>query len=741
MVDLTPYIAIRPGSACADPKQAFLDYISQFGLKQPRTLITGRIDRVDGPEDKTNKKSGWYVYHEIPDKDDGHIIGIASFGCWKTGLSEFWCSKSEQHMTEKERSNYFVAREALKQAQVSEEADRHREASIRAAEICATATDCTTHPYLDRKQVKPATGLKIGQDGRLIIPMLKDSQPVSLEYIFPNGDKRRLTGGNPKGAYFKFEGAGAVYIAEGYATAASVYEATGGTVYACFNAGNLYEVAATVKGFHPSEKIIVCGDDDTKVPGNPGRTKAEQAAQGLGLEAVFPPGFKDFNDFHVASGLDAVRDFLMPKAKAYEKTLTDSVIPRPPGILGDIYDYYNATSGNPQPGFAVQTALGVCSVISGRSYKTSLENYPSLYLLNVGKSGTGKEHAKTVVEKILFQCGHADLIAGDGYTSAGAVFSALLDKPRHISVIDEFGRYLEAGRDMKGGNHNQREANTKLMESIGRAHSVIRPPTYSSMTLKKDQAAELKNRQVFNPSITLLTMTTPETLFRTLDMGAIKDGFVNRFIISISDAQRSVRKHMQPIYVPMKISEWIAAVTQRHGKLHSAADPAMPVVLEFSDQAMQKQNEFQQYCVDKANYLERFGMAELPGRSNEMAMRLSLIVALAKNPGAVVISGDDMDWSIAYIKSCLEATIEKLKVSISSSEFEGDKKEILADLRDRGAEGITWTAMQKNAPYSKHRQKDLREILIALREADLAVDEPFTSTKGGRPTVRWMAIK
>jgi len=122
-------------------------------------------------------------------------------------------------------------------------------------------------------------------------------------------------------------------------------------------------------------------------------------------------------------------------------------------------------------------------------------------------------------------------------------------------------------------------------------------------------------------------------------------------------------------------------------------------------------------------------------------MRISLIVALAKHPGAVVISGADMDWSIAYVKACLESTIEKLKVSISSSAFEGDKKEILADLRERGAEGITWTAMQKNAPYSKHKQKDLREILIALRDADLAADEPFTTGKGGRPTIRWMAIK
>lgn len=741
MVDISHYIAARLGTSCLDPKTEFLNYITKFGIKPPHSLVMGRIDRVDGPEDKPNKKSGWYVYNEIPDKNDGHIIGIASFGDWKTDINETWCSKSEQHMSHSEREHYFIAREAMKAAQAEEESTRHKYAAERAAQIWSVASDCVCHPYLERKGVKAHPGVKMGQDGRLIIPMVREGEIKTLEYIFPNGDKRRLTGGDPKGAYFKFAGTGGIYIAEGYATGASIHEATGWTVYCCFSSGNMYEVAASVLVDNQGQKIIICGDDDKEVKGNPGRTKAEQVAQGLGLEVVFAPGFKDFNDLHAAQGLDSVKNYLQPKSVAYEKKQIVSVNTRPPGILGDIYDYYNATSGNQQPGFAVQTALAICSVILGRSYKTSFENYPSLFLLNVGKSGTGKEHAKTVVENILFQCNHENLIAGDGYTSAGAVFSALLDRPKHISVIDEFGRYLEAGRDMKGGNHNQREANTKLMESIGRAHSVIRPPTYSTMTVKKDQADEMKNRQVFNPSITLLTMTTPETLFKTLDMGAIKDGFVNRFIISISDAQRSVRKHMPPIAVPMRISEWVHAVTKRHGRLHSAADHSMPVIIEFSQEALDKQNEFQQYCVDKANYLERFGMAELPGRSNEMAMRLSLICALAKNPLAVSISGDDMEWSIQYIKSCLETTVNHLKVSISSSQFEGDKKEILADLRNRGKEGITWSQMQKNAPYSRHKQKDLRDIMGALKDADLAVDEPHINEKGGRPTIRWVAIK
>ena len=124
-----------------------------------------------------------------------------------------------------------------------------------------------------------------------------------------------------------------------------------------------------------------------------------------------------------------------------------------------------------------------------------------------------------------------------------------------------------------------------------------------------------------------------------------------------------------------------------------------------------------------------------------MAMRISLICALARDPWTDEISGEDMRWAIGYMKECLERTIDKLKISISHSDFEHQKKEILADLREKAPGGITWAQMQKTAPYSQHKQKDLKEILQALKDADLAGDEPYQNPNGGRPTVIWRALK
>jgi len=732
---------------CADPRTAFLNLLASEGFHPPKVLSIGHIMRFDGPEDKRGKASGWSYYQEIEDSaSSGHVIGIASYGDWKAGFQKDWCSRASHQMQPAERAHYYAAREKIKAEYEREQIEKHTQAAKRAYEIWTAQPQATDiHAYLKLKGVKAAHGVKLAKDNRLIIPVAVDNQIVSLQFIDGSGEKRFLTGGKIKGGYFVIEGqSDIIYITEGYATGASVHEATGKTVYIAFNAGNLYEVAGTVKANHSHARIIIAGDDDVLSTGNAGRSKAEQASEGLGIECVFPQGFIDFNDQHQAQGIEQLTRFFNPKRletyEPKERNSADSVA-APAGVLSDLIDYYHATSGNVQHGFAIQTALGLCSIVLARAYKSSLENYSSLYLLNIGKSGTGKEHARTVIETILLQANSLHLIAGDGYTSGGAVFSTLLDRPRHLTIIDEFGRYLEAGNNLKAGNNHQREANTKLMEAIGRGHSIMRPPSYSSMTLKKDAADAIKNRQIHNPAISLIAMTTPDTFFNTIDMGAIKDGFMNRFIISISDAQRTVRRHKPAVAVPDRIVRWINDVSARSDKIHTAADPAEAIVLEFTNDANECQEQFQEYLIEKGLYLEKFGMDELIGRSNEMAMKISLICALSENAKATEIELRHMQWGVEYIKHCLEKTIDKLKISVSHSDFEHQKKEILNDLRGRGVNGITWAQMQKVPPYSQHKPKDLKEIMQSLKDADLAGDEPYVHPNGGRPTILWRALK
>lgn len=144
------------------------------------------------------------------------------------------------------------------------------------------------HPYLVRKQVK-AFGIRQYRNC-LVIP-LRDTLGVihSLQFIDAEGNKRFLAGGAIAGNYHaigKYQGT--LCIAEGYATAATIYEATEHATAAAFNANNLKAVALSLRCKFPKAKIILCADNDRFTFGNPGVVKAREAAIAVGGYLTVP---------------------------------------------------------------------------------------------------------------------------------------------------------------------------------------------------------------------------------------------------------------------------------------------------------------------------------------------------------------------------------------------------------------------------------------------------------------------
>jgi len=206
----------------------------------------------------------------------------------------------------------------------AEEAARQDKAARRALAIWQAATPAPIdHPYLIRKQVKPH-GLRCGQwqrvitvddgqrktltiDNALLLPLFNESGEIrSLQAIFPekhqiiDRDKDFLPSGGLAGLFW-WIGAktDTVLICEGFATAATLHEETGHRVYMAFTANNLLAVGRIVREKLPKAEIIFCADNDTQTPGNPGLTKAEEAAIEVdGLIAV-PPIYGDFNDLAI----------------------------------------------------------------------------------------------------------------------------------------------------------------------------------------------------------------------------------------------------------------------------------------------------------------------------------------------------------------------------------------------------------------------------------------------------------
>lgn len=189
-------------------------------------------------------------------------------------------------------------------------------------------------PYLLRKGVK-AHGLRYMADGTLLVPMrnavgelmnvqrIAPAKPSKEEERQGKTEKRYLPGGRKSGLFHWIGQPGAqasaLLVAEGYATAATLHEATGHPVAVAFDAGNLGQVAGVLRSVFPKARILVCGDDDADTAArtgtNPGREKAlaaarSAAAEGLPALTAFPEGLprggSDFNDLAAHAGLPAV---------------------------------------------------------------------------------------------------------------------------------------------------------------------------------------------------------------------------------------------------------------------------------------------------------------------------------------------------------------------------------------------------------------------------------------------------
>ena len=183
-----------------------------------------------------------------------------------------------------------------------------------------------THPYLVSKGVR-AHGI-LQHDDKLLIPLQDGAGAVwSYQSIDANGEKLFPYCARKEGCFFvigKLDPTGEILIFEGFATAASVHEATEKSVVVALDCGNLRSVGDALKGKYPEALLVFCADSDAWTAGNPGENKAVAAARALGGKVAVPifskprlAGQTDFNDLAAAEGQDAVRESIA-KAKTPE---------------------------------------------------------------------------------------------------------------------------------------------------------------------------------------------------------------------------------------------------------------------------------------------------------------------------------------------------------------------------------------------------------------------------------------
>jgi len=290
-----------------------LDVARGFGLDVEHINQDGVLHRVK-TFTQPKKRNGWYICDPLG--------GFLVIGDWQSGLKKVW---SLNECKEKYQHQLSIDKEALKhkKAKEKQEIKKKRDQQISAensAKLYYSSNKVLSHPYLKAKQINGIDGLRVNR-GSLLVPMFDISEigsnVINVQSIHSNGTKRFMKGGRVQGACFPIgkqkKGINTVYIAEGFATAATVHLITHDLVLAAMNAGNLKAVALSARKRWPRAKIIIAGDDDwntqMKTRINVGIDKAKEAAISVGGFTCFPPftdeqrkaKLTDWNDYLLAN--------------------------------------------------------------------------------------------------------------------------------------------------------------------------------------------------------------------------------------------------------------------------------------------------------------------------------------------------------------------------------------------------------------------------------------------------------
>ena len=297
--------------------------------------LDGEFHEFTAPGDRRGSKKVWYKAFS-----DGRPNGW--FGHRSRVPTCRWVYDGEVPDLRIDRNRIEQERQARRAAQEA----AYRAAAARAHAMLDVAQAASTeplHPYLSRKNVLPF-GVFVGDwvkarpdlpagnvivPNTLLIPVRREGRLWSLQGIAADpasaamAPKEFMRGGRTAGGYHAIgspqlvHGRPMIIVCEGYATGASIHQATGHFVLVAFNCGGLKPVAEFARRARSNARIVIASDNDRLTmrgsrPWNPGVEHARAAAEAAKASVVVPtfPDLDgrstDFNDLHAMAGLDEV---------------------------------------------------------------------------------------------------------------------------------------------------------------------------------------------------------------------------------------------------------------------------------------------------------------------------------------------------------------------------------------------------------------------------------------------------
>ena len=446
------------------PEVQLVNAMSAAGITPPDQIqLDGKLHRFrSGTKGSPGKgdKSGWYIV--FPDG-----IPAGRFGCWRAGVEVTFRADIGRSLSDAEQ---------MLHARRLSEAVRIRDAELkRQREVAADTVEAiwsggmlaeASHQYLQRKRID-VHGARVTGDGRLMVPLYSpDGHLSSLQYISDDGSKLYHSGGQTGGCYWMvgtMDEPGVLYVAEGFATAATIHQIMGRPCIVAYSASNLVPVTGHLRERYGAiQEIVIVADNDAS---GTGQKYADQASAKYGARAITIPVPGDANDY-VNDGND-LKILLQPPVTDWLVSANDfSTKPAPIKWMVKhwLQDRALIMVHGPSGGGKTFVVLDWClHISSGKTDWFGHKVNPGtvVYLAGEGHHGirgriaAWKQHHQAGDLSMWVSKAGCDLNTAEGYNRVVDAVRGLPDRPKAI-VVDTLHRFLN------GDENSAQDAKTMI---------------------------------------------------------------------------------------------------------------------------------------------------------------------------------------------------------------------------------------------------------------------------------------
>jgi hypothetical protein len=412
-----------------------------------------------------------------------------------------------------------------------------------------------------------------------------------------------------------------------------------------------------------------------------------------------------------------IQNLLLEPKKEIVEAEKKEIAPKPsfpkellnvPGLLGDIKDYILSQVIKSQPVFALAAAITACGTIMGRKVQTETGLRTNIYAMGVGEAGCGKEAPRQIIKKIFNAANVYNKCAVEDIASDTSIITALEGTPSSLFLLDEIGQFIS---NTQGASNTPYLARIKslLMRLYGAANGPFSGKIYAD----KD-----KNTTIQQPNLSIYGTTVPCTLYESMNMGQVTDGFLSRLLVfetAENDPRRQkIKIKGVPETIIKKISEWGQVGINKYapGNIERITIPS-PVFVPCSDEAREYFDNFEE---DLRSYRGELRASDRPGvlyiRTSAQAEQLALIRACSSDYDRAIISLEDAKWACKLAKYLADNMLYIVENYVSDNQIESNTKRMLNHIK-ANPEGVSKTMLtRKNHRIKKNEREEILKTLL-----------------------------